>query len=82
MYAHVLSHARLFATPQTVALQAPPSMKFSRQGYWSGLPFPTPGDITDPGIKATSLVSFAWAGRFFPTGATWEKDRQMRVHAN
>ena len=41
----------LFATPWTVAYQAPPSMGFSRQKYWSGLPFPTPGDLPDPGIK-------------------------------
>ena len=51
MCTHVLSGARLFATPQTVALQAPLSMKFSRQGGWSGLPLPAPGDIPDPGIK-------------------------------
>ena len=43
-----------FATPQTVALQAPLSMGFSRQEYWSGLPFPSPGNLPDPGIKPTS----------------------------
>ena len=42
-----LSHVRLFVTPWTVAYQAPPSMGFSRQEYWSGLPFPTPGDLPD-----------------------------------
>ena len=46
-----LSRVRLFATPWTVAYQAPPSMGFSRQEYWSGLPFPSPGDLPDPGIK-------------------------------
>ena len=46
-----LSHARLLATPWTVAHQAPLSMKFSRQRYWSGLPFPSPGDLPNPGIK-------------------------------
>ena len=46
-----LSHVRLFATPWTVAYQAPPSMGFSRQKYSSGLPFPSPGDLPDPGIK-------------------------------
>ena len=46
-----LSHVRLFVTPWTVAYQAPPSMGFSRQEYWSGLPFPSPGDLSDPGIK-------------------------------
>ena len=47
----MLSYVRLFATPWTVAHQAPLSMEFSRQQYWSGLPFPTPGDLPDPGIK-------------------------------
>ena len=56
-----------FVTPQTLALQAPLSMKFSRQEYWSGLPFPSPGDLPDPGIELTSLVSPALAARFFTT---------------
>ena len=47
----LLSHVQLFGTPWTVALQAPPSMGFSRQEYWSGLPFPSPGDLPDPGIR-------------------------------
>ena len=46
-----LSHAQLFGTPWTVAYQAPPSMEFSRQEYRSGLPFPSPGDLPDPGIE-------------------------------
>ena len=50
----LLSHVRLFATPWTVAYQAPPSMGFSRQEYLSGLPFPSPGDLPDPGIKPRS----------------------------
>ena len=49
-----LSRVRLFATPWTVAYQAPPSMGFSRQEYWSGLPFPSPGDRPDPGIEPGS----------------------------
>ena len=49
-----LSHVRLFATPWTVAYQAPPSMGFSRQEYWSGLPFPSPGDLLDPEIEPGS----------------------------
>ena len=49
-----LSHVRLFVTPWTVAHQAPPSMGFSRQEYWSGLPFPSPGDLPDPGIEPRS----------------------------
>ena len=47
----VPSHVRVFATPWTVACQAPLSMGFSRQECWSGLPFPSPGDLSDPGIK-------------------------------
>ena len=49
-----LSRVRLFATPWTVAYQAPPSMGFSRQEYWSGLPFPSPRDLPNPGIKPRS----------------------------
>ena len=49
-----LSRVRLFATPWTVAYQAPPSMEFSRQEYWSGLPFPSPGDLPDLGIEPGS----------------------------
>ena len=53
-----LSRVQLFATPWTVAYQAPLSMGFSRQEYWSGLPFPSPGDLPDPGIiKPTYLTS-------------------------
>ena len=54
MAKHLLSHVRLFATPWTVAFQAPPSMGFSRQEYWSGLPFPSPGDLPNPGIEPGS----------------------------
>ena len=50
----LLSRVRLFATLWTVAYQAPPSMGFSRQEYWSGLPFPSPGDLPDPGIEPRS----------------------------
>ena len=46
-----LSRVRLFVTPWTVAYQAPLSVRFSRQEYWSGLPFPSPGDLPDPGIE-------------------------------
>ena len=49
-----LSHVWPFATPWTVAHQAPTSMEFSRQEYWSGLPFPSPGDLPNPGIKPGS----------------------------
>ena len=60
-----LSHVQLVATPGTVAHQAPLSMGFSRQEYQSGLPCPLPGDLPDPGIKPTSLMSPALAGGFF-----------------
>ena len=49
-----VSRVRLFATPRTVAYQAPPSMGFSRQECWSGLPFPSPGDLPNPGIEPGS----------------------------
>ena len=49
-----LSHVRLFATPWTVAYQAPQSMEFSRQESWSGLAFPSPGDLPNPGIEPGS----------------------------
>ena len=64
------SHVRLFVTVWTVANQAPVSMGFSRQEYWSGLPCPPPGDLSDPGIKRGSLMSPALAGRFFTNSAT------------
>ena len=51
-----LSRVRLFETPWTAACQAPPSMGFSRQEYWSVLPFPSPGDLPDPGIELGSLT--------------------------
>ena len=54
-----LSRIRLFVTPWTVAHQAPLSMIFSRQEYWSGLPFPSPGGITDQGIEPRSPASQA-----------------------
>ena len=50
----LLSYVQLFATPWTVVYQAPPSMGFFRQEYWSGLPFPSPGDLPNPGIKPRS----------------------------
>ena len=51
-----LSRVRLFATPWTVAYQTPLSMGFSRQEYWSGLPFPSPGHLPDPGIKPGQML--------------------------
>ena len=48
------SHVQLFVTPWSVACQTPPSIGFSRQEYWNGLPFPSPGDLLDPGIELGS----------------------------
>ncbi|XP_060263209.1 dynein light chain Tctex-type 3 isoform X1 [Ovis aries] len=65
----MLSHfspVRLFVTPWTVAHQVPLSTGSPRQEYWSGLPFPSPGDLPAPGIEPTSLMSPALAGRFLP----------------
>ena len=61
-----------FVIPLTVAHHALLCMNFSRQEYWSGLPFPTPGDLPNPGIEPASLVSPALAGEFFTAGATLE----------
>ena len=65
-----LSRGRLFATLWTVARQAPLSMRFFRQEYWSGLPFPPPGDLPNPGIKRTSLASpaYRWILYYWATG--------------
>ena len=72
---HACMHAHcvwLFATPWTVAHQAPLSMKLSRQEYWSRLPFATPGDLLDPEIDPSSPSSPPLACRFFTTSNTWE----------
>ena len=61
-------------TPWTVAHQAPLSMGFSRQEYWSGLPCPPPGDLPDSGIEPRSLMSPALAGGFLTASATWEAE--------
>ena len=62
------SGVQLFGTPWTVAYQAPPSMRFSRQEYWSGLPFPSPGDLPDPGIEPGSPALQADAVTSEPPG--------------
>ena len=66
------SRVRLCATLWTVVYQAPLSMGFSRQEYWSGLPFPSPGGLPGLGIEPISLMSPALASRFFTTRATGE----------
>ena len=60
------------STPRTVAFQAPLSMGFPRQEYWSGLSFSPPGDLTDPGIEPAYPASLKLAGGFFTISATWE----------
>ena len=72
-------------TPWTVAHQASLSMEFSRQEYWSGLPFPAAGDLPNPGIKPESSVSLALAGRFFTTATpgkpnTFNRDLKNGPH--
>ena len=74
-----ISHVQLFTILWTVVCQAPLSMEFSRQEYWSGLPFPFPGDLPELGIELTSLVSPALAGGFFTTSTTWETHREMLI---
>ena len=64
------SHVQLFVTLWTVAQQAPLSMGFSRQEYWSGLPCLSLGDPPDPGIKPASLISSALKGKLFTTSTT------------
>ena len=67
------SCVQLIVTPWTVAYRIVAlCMGFSRQEYWSGLPFPTPGHLPNPEIRPTSLMSPALAGGFFITSATWE----------
>ena len=68
-----LSRVRLFATPWTVAYQAPQSMEFSRQEYWSGLPFPSPGDLPNPGIEPGSPVLPAEALLSEPPGKSQDR---------
>ena len=72
VYLCELSRVWPFATPWTVAHQAPLSMGFSRQEYWSGLPFSPPGHLPHPAMELEYLASPALAGRFFTTSATWE----------
>ena len=65
-----------------VALQAPLSMGCSRQEYWSGLPCPSPGDVSDPRIKLVSFMSPALSGGFFTTSTTWGAPLKNGPHQN
>ena len=80
VHACILSRVQVFATPWTVACQAPLSMKFSRQDCWSGLPFPSSGDLPNPGIEPPSLVSPTLAGRFFTSRVTREAQQLIICH--
>ena len=79
-----LCRVRLFGTPWTVAYQAPLSMGFSRQEYWSGVPFPSPGDLPDPGIEPRSPALQADAllseppGKYFFKSSNNFKRKQQR----
>ena len=75
----LLSHVRLFATPWSVAYQASLSMGFSRQEYWSGLPFPSPGDLPNPGIKPRSPALQADALPSEPPGKPLSTDIQKEM---
>ena len=66
-HAQLLSHIQLFETLGTAAYQTPLSMGFPRQGFWSGLPFPPPGDLPNPGIEPKSPATPALAGGFLTT---------------
>ena len=66
-HAQSLSCVQLFANPWTVACQAPLSVKYFKQEYWSGLPFPPPGDLPKLRIKHESPASLALVGRYFST---------------
>ena len=72
VHAKLFQCFQVFATLWTIVSQAPLSMGFFRQGYWSGLPCPSSGHLSNPGIELTSLTPPALAGSFFTTLATWE----------
>ena len=79
----VLSRVQFFATPWTIARQSPLSMGSSRQEYRTGLPFPSPGDLPDPGIEAETLLSPALSGGFLttaPPGKPLLCTRKMKTH--
>ena len=74
------SHVWLCEIPWSAALQVPLSMGFSRQECWSGLPFPSPGDLPNSGIEPGSFKSPSLADRFFTTRATWKTHLYIRKH--
>ena len=76
VYAQSLSHVQLFAATRLLC-----PWDFSRQGYWSGLPLPTPGNLPNPVIEPASLASPDLEGGFFTTSATWEAQSLFNGHA-
>ena len=76
MHAQSLSCVHLFATPWTIAHQAPLFMGFSKQGYWNGLPFPSPQDLPNLGIKSHTLGSATLVARFFTNEPPGKKSPQ------
>ena len=76
------SRVWLLVTLWTATCQAPLSMGFSRQEYWSGLPCPFPGNISSLGIKPTSLISPSMTGEFFTTSTTWETPICTYIYTN
>ena len=77
-----LSRIRHFVTLWTVFHQAPLSMVFSKQKYWSGFPCPPPGDLPDPGFQFVSLKSPELAGRFFTTSTSWDARNLVELRSN
>ena len=73
----LLNYIQLFCHPWAITHQAPLSMGFPRQEYWSGFPFPSPGDLLNPGIK---LMSPALAGRFFTTQPARKPHSETQIH--
>ena len=78
----LLSHVQLFVTPWTVAYQASLSMGFARQEYWSGLPFPSLGDLPDPGIEPRSPALQADALPSEPLGKPQRNGTYTYTHLN
>ena len=78
---YLLSRVQLFVIPWSITRQVPLSIELSRQEYWSRLPFPSPGDLPNPGIKPTSLASPALTGVFFTT-APPEKPTHRQTYLN
>ena len=87
VYAKLLSRVQLYATPWTVAFQAPLSMGLSRQEYWCGLPFPSPGDLPDPGIDPVSWqdqpgslpMSHQGSQKVFILNTKYKSSRQLLI---